>query len=87
MLFLNIRVYVEEKLVRNFKQLIFWNIFVFIGTRLYHISFVLRKDHRSLQKKFSFNLEFHNCFLYFIYIVYLRFEWKIAFKTREGLIV
>lgn len=74
MLFLKIRVDVEEKLVRKFKELIFWNILVFfIGTRLYHISFVLQKDHRPLQNFLNFNLKFRTCFLYLISIVYLRF--------------
>lgn len=86
MLFLKIRVDVEEKLVRKFKELIFWNILVFfIGTRLYHISFVLQKDHRPLQKQNfeNFNLKFRTCFLYLISIVYLRFFRNSFYKQSK----
>lgn len=74
MLFLTIRVDVEEKLVRKLNIVHFLEYFSFFtGTRLYHIPFVFQKYHRSLQNLLNFKLKFRTCFLYLISIVYLRF--------------
>lgn len=87
MLFLKIRVDVEEKLVRKFNIVNFLEYFrfFFFGTRLYHISFVLQKDHRPLQKQNfeNFKLKFRTCFLYLISIVYLRFFRNSFYKQSK----